>query len=758
MFKKSKKKSMLVQILDIAERPPLPIFTLLVIFAILCDTLRAIGYILGCIIIAILLCGMVAIGIVWYKASPLYDEYMAKAEEATKDTDANTFRYNETSVIYDKTGKVLASLSQDRDTVYLSYEDLPMNAVNAMIAIEDRTFWTNPGIDYKGIGRVILKAALSRGEDLAGASTITQQLARSIFLSSDVSLDRKFTEMAIAIKLTEKYSKEEIMEFYLNNCYFANGYYGIETAAEGYFGRQAKDLTLGEIAYLCAIPNSPTYYDPRVNPDRAYERRDNILDAMYELGYISKEDCENAKYETYTIAATADTLGGYAATYAIDCTVRWFMQLDGFKFQYHFDTDDEYDEYMTTYNEEYDVMRDELYRGGYTVYTSIDPAAQDSLQDIADEYVKGKRASLGYDDFEAAVVLTNKEGMVQAIIGGAGGSNFGFNRGYQAYRQPGSTIKPLVVYTPAIEEGYMANSPVKNLSVSEVQKQMKAAQARGERYDISSASGQTVTLRYALEQSLNGVAYSLMNKVSPKKCLSYLEKMHFSQILPEDYTLSASLGGFTNGATPVEMAGGYACILNDGMYNEPTCITSIIDRYGKERYKKKEAEQVYSEYAANLMTDLMSGVPKTGTAASLNWYGSSNATLYCKTGTTDDKKDNWLCGFAGDNVLSVWIGCDTPKNLGTFGSSGAGVLFKSCMLKALEINPSEEELEKTEEKTEDELIIDAAEKIANDPWSTQGIEEDQEEDLAQTQNENSTALEEETDESNQDMQETGTQN
>lgn len=719
---------MLVRVLDTADRPVAPLFALCVAAAVICDVIRAIGHILVCLLLIVLISGGIICAILWSKAKPLYTEYMQKAESALDGVTADTFRYNETSVIYDKTGKVMATLSEDRDTEYLSYDDIPMNVINAFVAIEDRTFWTNPGIDYKGIGRVIVKAVTSKGDDIAGASTITQQLARSVFLSSNVSIDRKLTEMAIALQMTQQFSKEEIMEFYVNNCYFANGYYGIEAASIGYFGKSAKDLTLGETAYLCAIPNSPTYYDPRENPDRALERRDLILDAMNSVGYISKEDVEDAKVETYEILAFKSEIGGYDTTYAVDCAVRRFMQLDGFEFKYHFDTDDDYKKYAASYDEEYVLMRSELLRGGYRVYTSIDSDLQDSLQEITDSYVEAKRTQTGFDDLQAAIVVTNSEGLVSAIIGGAGNGGYGFNRGYQAYRQPGSTIKPLVVYSPAIESGYMASSPVKNISVSAAQAGIKKAQAAGEIFSISKMDGQSVTLRYALEQSLNGVAYSLMNELTPKVAVTYLEKMHFSQIMPEDYTLSAALGGLTTGATPVEMAGGYACILNDGIYNEPTCVTSIVDRYGNERYARVKSERVFGEHTADIMADLMSGVPKTGTAKSLNWYQSSDTTLYCKTGTTDSKKDNWLCGFAGDNVIAAWIGCDTPKNLGTFGATGAGGLFKDCMLKALELNPEEKKTQSTEsEQIIDEETVRKQEEILEKAASE--IEEEEAEDV-----------------------------
>lgn len=678
-------------------------YVLLVILAVLLDTLKVIGHIL-CSILVILLASAVIIGlIVFNKVKPEYDKYMEEGETVVEASSEDTFRFNETTVIYDKNGKVISSISQDRDTVYLEYDEIPQDVINAFVAIEDRTFWTNSGIDFKGIGRVCLDAIRTKGEEVHGASTITQQLARNIFLSSDVNMDRKLKEMAIAIELTKKYSKEQIMEFYVNNIYFANGYYGIEAAAEGYFGKQTKDLTLSEICYLCAIPNSPTYYDPRENPDRAKERRDLILDAMNDIGYISEEDVETAKAEEYTLCEADGLTGGYDTTYAIDCAVRQFMKLDGFTFQYHFASDDDYTTYQAKYEEEYAKMREELCRGGYRIYTSLDSSMQSQLQEIADEFVKEKRKSLKMDDFEAAIVLADKSGQVSAIIGGAGGSNFGFNRGYQAYRQPGSTIKPLVVYTPAIEEGYLPETPIKNVNLKEAQKLLKEAEVHGSVADISQCSGKTVTMRYGLEKSLNGVAYSLMNILSPQRTVPYLEKMKFTEILAGDYTFSAALGGLTNGATPVEMTGAYACLANEGSFNEPTCITSIIDRYGKERYKRESEETVYDETAVETMQDMLLGVAKTGTAASLKWYESSKVPLYCKTGTTDDQKDNWMCGWAGDYVMSVWIGCDTPKDISTVGATGAGVLYKQSMLAVLDkCGVAEDKTEKKEQSNTQE--------------------------------------------------------
>lgn len=675
----------MVQALSQEKHPVLPVYILEVIAAIILDILRAIGHFLCSVLIIVIASTAILGGIAVYKIKPVYQDYMNAAEEAVSKTSKSTFRCNETTVIYDKNGKVLVDLSKDRISTYLTYDSIPKDAANAFVSIEDRSFWTNPGIDPKGIARVTVQAIKSKGEEISGASTITQQLARMIFLSSNVNLNRKFKEMALAVKLTEKYSKKDIMEFYVNNCYFGNQCYGLEAAARKYFGKSSSKLTLGQITYLCAIPNSPTYYDPYVNPDRAYKRRAEILKAMYELGYISESEKDRAnKEQVFVITDAQQTPSDAAATYAMDCAIRYFMKLSGFTFRYHFDSNSDYQSYIKEYDAEYEAMRTELYRGGYRIHTTIDLDIQNGIQKLADDFTKGKRKQTGLDDLECSVVLTDTDASVLAITGGYEQTKFGFNRGFQAYRQPGSSIKPLIVYAPALENGYTKTSTVKNMDVSAAKKLLKQAVKSGKPADLSKVSGNNVPLDYALSHSLNGAAYSIMYGLTPQKCLPYLEAMHFSEIVPEDYTLSAALGGLTYGVTPVEMAGAYACLSDSGIYHDPTCIVSILDRYGKERYAEQEATQIYDSGAVEELKSMMEEVPKTGTAKNLQWYKSSKETLYAKTGTTDDRKDGWMCGFTDQYAIAVWTGCDTPKELPGDGASTSGQLFKSALLYVLE--------------------------------------------------------------------------
>lgn len=688
--RKKRSNSILIQALYSSPRPGQPLFSFIVFFSVLLDAVRILLKTVLCFVLIICASSIVVSIIAWIKLKPEYDAYMEKADATVQQTSPETFRFNETTILYYADGSKMAELNRDGDTVYLEYAQIPEDVINAFVAVEDRTFWDNPGIDLKSIVKVAYDAVVSRGKQLRGASTITQQLARCVFLNNGVSIDRKLQEMALSIKLTEKYTKKQIMEFYVNNIYFANGFYGIEAAAQGYFSRPASELTLSQAAYLCAVPNSPTFYDPYNDPDRAVERRDHILESMYDVGFISWNEMEAAKKENIVLNASAGMAGGYDVTYVADCAIRYFMCLDGFAFQYHFDSDAERVAYKESYNAGYERMREELYRGGYRIYTSIDKGLQDMLQEKVDVFVDSKRKD-GGDDLQAAAVLSDQNGKVKAVVGGASqeGPGFGLNRAYQSFRQPGSSIKPLIVYTPALEEGYTADSVVRNISVTEAHKKEADRINKGTPYSISEMPGQKVTLQTALEKSLNGVAYFLMDELGAGNAVPYLEKLHFSNIVHDDYTMSASLGGLTYGASPVEMCGAYACLANGGVYTEPTSVESIVDRYGNEMFQESSSETIYTKEAAEAMRGLMEGVMVRGTGAQLGWYKKTDVKAYVKTGTTNNQKDGWMCGWTESNdgsrnVLAVWVGCDMPKEMkGLWGSTWPGGIWVDSMMEVI---------------------------------------------------------------------------
>lgn len=605
---------------------------------------------------------------------PKYEEFSQQAVEIVAESDLDTFRLQESSYIYDNQGDVIAKLTKDEDSTYLPYEEIPEDAINAFIAIEDRTFWENSGFDLKGIIRVGLNYFRTEGEEVHGASTITQQLVRNRFLTREVSIERKAKEILIAMEMTKKYSKKQIMEFYVNDISFANTYYGLEAAAEGYFGKTAKELTLSQIAYLCAIPNSPTYYNPYRHPENALKRRNKILGDMHDLGYITDEDYEEALTEEIVIEKADYEFRNYETTYAIDCAVRYLMKDNGFEFQYGFTAYDEYNAYKDKYEQAYSQARDQLYTGGYQIYTSLDPEKQSFLQSTIDQVLTFDEnvADNGIYALQgAATVIDNSSGKVVAIVGGRTqeADTYNLNRAFQSFRQPGSSIKPIIVYAPALENGYTSQSTVKNINVDDAKK--KGA-------DVSKLPGNTMTLRQAVEQSKNGVAWWLYNEITPQVGMSYLTKMRFDNIVPDDYYLASSLGGFTYGATTEEMAGAYAALANGGMYRDPTCIMTMLDRNGIDVYKNSGESQVYEKNTAAVMVDILKGVVKKGTAKGMGWSGNIEAAG--KTGTTNNSKDGWFCGMTPYYTMSVWVGYDQPKTLSSlWGSTYPASIWKQAM-------------------------------------------------------------------------------
>ena len=613
-------------------------------------------------------------GFAWHKFMPVVKGYEKEVADVVDRSDLDTFRLQETSYIYDAKGDALAKLTGDEDSSYLSYEDIPKSAVNAFVAVEDRTFWENPGIDVKGIARVIVHYLRSTGDEMHGASTITQQLARNRFLTREVSLERKIKEMIMARDLTKKYSKEQIMEFYINDINYGNYFYGLEAAAKGYFGKNAKDLTLSQICYLCAIPNSPTYYNPYNHPERALERRDKILDDMKDCGFISEEECKQAKNEQITVARQKVPLHNYETTYAIDCAVRYLMEKDGFSFQYGFRNKQDYKDYVSRYNEAYEQERNALYTGGYSIYTSLDPSMQLKLQDAVDSTLSfsDKTSDNGIYAFQgAATAVDNATGKVVAIVGGRtqDTTTYTLNRAFQSYRQPGSTIKPVIVYTPALENGWTSGSMVTDIDVSE---------AKVPGTSVRELSGDTMTLRRAVERSRNGVASSVYDSLTPDLGLAYLTQMRFDNIVPDDYNDATALGGFTYGVTTEEMAGAYSAIANHGEYHNPTCIVKLIDNSGNDVFKDPEGSQVYQRESADVMVDIMKGVITDGTASSMGW--DSDVEAAGKTGTTNGSKDGWFCGVTPYYTIAVWVGYDQPKELSNlYGATYPAAIWKKGM-------------------------------------------------------------------------------
>lgn len=629
---------------------------------------------------------LIVIGIAKYKDSVI--EAYKDAIETVDASSEETFSPDSGTNIYDSDNELITTISNENKRFsYLEYDEIPNSVINSFVAIEDQTFWDNNGYDIKGIIRICYRYVITGGQEKHGASTITQQLAKNIFLTREVSLERKIKEIFMARELTDVYSKDDILEYYINNVCFANSIYGIEEAAQEYFGIPANELTISQAAYLCAIPNSPEYYNPWKDSSTALTRRDKIINDMYECGYISTAQKNAALKENISVIPkktidegneTLSSVKDYQSSYAIKCAVEYLMELDNFNFQCEFNNEEDYKKYKEKYNAAYSLAKEDLYSNKYTIYTSLDTTAQSELQAKLDEVLEFSTdvdEKTGIYALQGSMTaIDNETGKVIAVIGGRTqeeNSTGSLNRAFQSYRQPGSSIKPIIVYTPALLTGeYDADSSLQNINVTKANKTGT---------DVNKLTGSKMALRRAVEKSVNGCAYYLFNQMGVDYGMSFLPKLEFSKVLPADYSLSSALGGFTYGTNTAEMAGAYSTFTNEGNYRETTCITSVLDKNNKELYKEKEETKVYDAESVTKMTDILEGVISNGTARSLNW-DSDKIAAAGKTGTTNDNKDGWFCGYTPYYTISVWIGYDTPKTLNSLqGASYPAKIWKEAM-------------------------------------------------------------------------------
>jgi len=619
----------------------------------------------------VLLAAIVGIFYFYNTYGKIIMKYQQEARSIVRSSSEDTFRSSQTSLVYYSDGELITALKGVKDVYYIEYQDIPPAVINAIILTEDKKFFDHQGIDYLANIRAAIALIKNKGEITQGASTITQQLARNVFLSHETTYERKLREIFIAQELEKVYSKDKIIEFYINNIYFSNGYYGILAAANGYFGKGVNQLSLSELIFLCAIPNNPSKYDPVENKQNTIERRNRILKQMYENGIINYTEYENAINEPIKLVKQEFDKKNYIETFAYHCAIRALMKEEGFEFRNSFDNEKDRKEYEEAYKDMYYRYQKKLYTGGYRIYTSIDQKKQELLQRAVDEALEKfqeKNEEGIYKMQGAAVCIDNDTGRVVAIVGGRTQEYAGytFNRGYQAFRQPGSAIKPLIVYAPSFERGYTPDSIVVDGPIEGGPKNSDGYYA-GE-----------MKLQRAIEVSKNTVAWKLYEELTPKVGISYLLKMNFSRIEDNDYYMAAALGGFTVGVSPLEMAAGYAALANDGYYREPTCIVSITDAQGNELVKDEtESIRIYDENAARMTTEALTGVLKNGTAKG---YGLKNTVSAGKTGTTDEKKDGWFVGYTPYYTTSVWVGYDMPKPVSDLkGSSYPLYIWHSFM-------------------------------------------------------------------------------
>ena len=427
---------------------------------------------------------------------------------------------------------------------------------------------------------------------------------------------------------------------------------------------------------LIGISNSPSAYDPVSHPDASKNKRDDVLNSMNEVGYLSNEDYEKAVSSPLKIVQkeTEGTDENYQSSYAIHCAALELMKMDGFEFQYTFDNKEDYTLYSERYTTAYSEQSDRIRAGGFQIYTSLDSGLQAVLQTQIDASLSGFTELQENGKFAlqgAGVIVDNKTNYVTAIVGGRGADD-PFNRAYLSARQPGSTIKPLIDYGPAFDTGeYYPTRMVND------HKWEKGPSNSGRRYFGN------VTVREALNRSLNTVAWQILEDIGIDFGLSYLGEMEFQKLSYVDNQVpSLSIGGFTNGVRVVDMAKGYSTLANGGVYNDRTCIVKILHEKESELTKDMTpfAKQVYRSDSAFMLTDVLKGTFTSpyGTGRGLGLENDMPAAG--KTGTTNSSKDTWFCGYTPYYTAAVWVGYDIPRNMpGIYGATYAGKIWKNVM-------------------------------------------------------------------------------
>ncbi|MDP4091020.1 MAG: transglycosylase domain-containing protein [Bacillota bacterium] len=657
----------------------------------------------------ILLLGLAACGYFFFS----HRNDLAAANKEVQDKLAgisgDTFKRVSPTVIYDKNDKEISRLAA-RDYVYSEYKDIPDFLKYAFIATEDKDFFNHNGVSIKGLARAAYSFVKNKGKITQGGSTITQQLVKNVLLTQDRTWERKYTEIEISLQLEKRFKKEQILEYYINNINYSNGAYSAASAAKLYFNKPLNQLSIAEMVFIAAIPNNPTYYNPLKNFDHVIDRQHLMLLNMKEQNYITEAQYNEAVNQKITLdyQPVKTSPDNYMTTYALDCSVRAMMQFDGFEFKYKFSSDEERKEYETAYNEAYEDYDKKIRTGGYNIYTSFDIDKQNTLQASLDNGLKNfkdtdKKTGL-YKVQGAAVCIDNKTGEVVAAVGGRTQkdvTNY-FNRAFLAVRQPGSSIKPLLVYGPAFDNGYNPEDIMTDKYIPNGPK------------NSENAFFGDVTLRYAVELSLNTIPYQLITKLGIPNALDYLYKMNFSHIVEADKNPIISIGGFTNGTTPVEMAAGYSTLARGGEYIEPTCVRKITGSNGELLYENSgDRTRIYKEESTYKMTDVLKGVLATKGATG---YGLAlkNMPAAAKTGTTSETKDGWFAGYTPYLTTVVWVGADTPAVVpGLYGARYPGPIWKDFMDKAnsdLEVKDFDVPISIiNEQKVKDQTAVKAAE-------------------------------------------------
>lgn len=565
---------------------------------------------------------------------------------------------DKTTYVYDKGGNVIAALHGEQNRVPIPLNEVPISLKNAFIATEDTRFYEHHGVDLKAIIRASV-VNVKHGDKTEGGSTITQQLVKNTFLSPERTFKRKLQEAYLAIKMERQYTKEEILEMYLNRIYFGHGAYGIQIAAQKYFGKQAVDLTLAESAMLAGIPRNPSIYSPYLNMASAKKRQAVVLDLMVKANFITVSAAEKAKLEP--------------------------LKLAGLKTAEDIKYIDFVDYIIEEAESKYGLPAARIYKGGLKIYTSLDAKMQTSAEEV---YVNDKFFPTGKPDQmvqSGMVLLDPHSGEIKAMMGGRKQSvQRGLNRAVDPVGQPGSTFKPIVVYGPAVEMKISPNTVLidEPINIGGYAPKNADGAFRG-----------PITMRQAIAGSVNVFAVKLLNKIGVEQGFNFAKKLGFELDINDKY-LSLALGGTYKGVSPIQMATAFGAFDNKGILMESHGINKITDFNDRGLFiAKSNGQQVMSEQTAQVMTELLEGVVKGGTGTN----ASMNRPVAGKTGTTelDEKrfgaikgnKDTWFVGYTPELVAAVWVGYDKTDRehyLNSYGGNYPAIIWKTIMSKVLE--------------------------------------------------------------------------
>lgn len=574
----------------------------------------------------------------------------------------DSFRLNQTSVVYyeDDSGNYqpLQNLHGEENRIWASYDEIPTELVYATVAIEDKRFFEHNGVDWFRTATASANMFLNV-KNIYGGSTLTQQLIKNLTNDDEVTVRRKLVEIFRALELEEQYSKEEILEWYLNTIYLGERAYGVRTASYTYFGKDVSKLDLAECASLIAITNNPSLYDPYISETTKQnnkERQLDVLEAMLEQGYITQNQYNAAAskelvftYAESGIEETKNDSGYYS--YFVDQVIRDVVN----------DLAD-----ATGYDTE--VINRMILGGGYQIYATIDPEVQSAAEEIYENLENIPETDSAYQQLQSGIVIIDNEtGDISAIVGGVGEKEGSLNwsRATQSLLSPGSTIKPVAVYGPALNLGMITPASVYD------DVPYKFGSSAWPKNEDDTYHGLTNVLS-AVKRSTNTIPVEILDDLSVEYAYSYaVNEMGLSTLVDQyelggvEYTdkslWSLALGGMVKGVTIRDMTAAYAAIENGGQYREARTYTKVLDSEGNVVLDNTQSShEALSEKAAYYLTYMMEETVKDGTGVEAKM---DNMAVAGKTGTTSDDKDRWFAGYTPYYTAVVWCGYDTPQEI-----------------------------------------------------------------------------------------------